>query len=288
VAGTTDPSSSADWTIHDIDTVTLTACEDKCRIGEVCRSSDNSCVAPDATNTCTGCTSQERCIGGSCTPIDLLPPFRDLPKARGLWPAVRALTDGTVMIAYYDRVSHALQVNVTDPSNGAQVRSTAIDGIGAGTQDDAGLYPSLYITPGGEIHLAYMNASQRSLMYRTIDISLTTQLVEEIDSGLDTGVTPSGSLIGADPALVVDTNGTVRVAFQDATLGLLRYATRNGPDDWTVVTLRGDEEPYEGSFGFYTDQTLDRARANPKVSTYRFFLSATPEPLNGLEVVTPP
>ena len=79
---------------------------------------------------------------------------------------------------------------------------------------------------------------------------------------------------------------TVRVAYQDGETGALRYARRTGADDWNVITLRGDEMPSTGSYGFYTDQTLDPALANPLISTFRYLLQGPPG--NGLEIISPP
>jgi hypothetical protein len=47
--------------------------------------------------------------------------------------------------------------------------------------------------------------------------------------------------------------------------------------------------PYQGSFGFYTDQTLAPDHMTAVVSTYRYFLNGPMMmPDNGLQLVSPP
>jgi hypothetical protein len=293
-ANSAAPTDASAWTKRTIDAIDLSAfpCEDRCNTGEVCRASDEQCVTPDPVpNVCGAtCMSDQRCIGGQCQMIRPLEAFRDLPRARGLWPSLQNMPDGGVLIAYYDRVDTNLKIariEGADLENG-NLTTTAIDGTGVqGSIDDAGWYPSLFITPGGEIHLAYMNATKQMLVYRNLDENLATLVYEEVDRGLEMGDGPDGVLIGADSALVVDRNGVVRVAYQDATHGDLKYAMRTG-GMWDVLTLAGTENPYAGSFGFYTDQTLDQNRERPLVSTYRYFLSGPNGPLNGVQLFSAP
>jgi hypothetical protein len=133
-----------------------------------------------------------------------------------------------------------------------------------------------------------MNATRQSVWYRNLDANNFVSLIgEEIETGLNMGGGPDGVLIGADSAMVVDSFGEVRVAYQDATRGDLRYARRQG-GNWTIFTLAGDEDPYRGSFGFYADQALAPDRASSMVSSYRYFLSAPGGPDNGVVVFSPP
>lgn len=295
VASTQEPSGPGDWAFRDLETVDLSGfgCADRCNVDEVCLQATQACVVPDPAGTCNpSCGSGTRCIGGTCQNISSLPPFRDLPTASGLWPAMAQMPDSGVMIAFYDRMTGQLKmarIAGADLLGGALTVRT-IDGNGApnGSMDDAGLFPSLYVTPGGEIHVTYMNATQQAVWYRNLDEQLNTLIAEEIESGLDMGGGPDGTLIGADSAVVVDADGVVRVAYQDATRGDLRYARRDASASWTIFTLAGDENPYQGSFGFYADHVLDSDRRAPMVSSYRYFLSAPTGPDNGVEVFSPP
>lgn len=285
------PSAPTDWTIRELETLSLLpyGCSEQCRVGEVCRAADLRCVRPDDPPRCApACAGDERCVAGRCALIDPLPAFRDVPLARGLWPSLAVLPDGGLLVAYYDRLSLSLtlaHVAGPDPAVGAVTRRT-LEGDGVDNTDDTGLYPSLFVTPGGEIHLAYVNATRRRLMYKNLDANLNAVSTEIVEDGLDPMFGPEGHYIGADPALAVDTLGQVRVAYQDGTTGELRYARRQPGGGWVRATLRGAEAPYEGTFGFYTDQIV---RPEPLISTYRYFLAGpNMMPANGVVVVTPP
>jgi len=291
ISSTLTPTRDSDWQIRTIESQSLAAygCEEQCNPGEVCRASDLQCHTPDPSGCPSGCGAGERCIANRCSLIDPLPPFRTLPLARGLWPSVQMLPDRTILVAYHDRIERNLKVARIagpNPSTGA-ISVQTVDGRGAGTMDDVGHYPSLFVTPGGEIHLAYMNATRRSVQYRNLGAGLTTVVNERVESGLGSATVPGGDLVGADPAVVVDASGTVRIAYQNATTGELRYARRMGTDSWTIVTLKGKEMPYSGSYGFYTDQAVDSMRGAPMVSTYRYWLLEDGNN-NGLELITPP
>lgn len=288
VASTNQPSQSSDWTTRDLLETDLSGlgCADRCRDGEVCRNSDDRCFAPNPSACPNNCPSGNACIEDRCQPVRTAAPFRDLPKVSGLWPSAGALSDGTVYIAFFDNVDQSLsilRIAGPNPLTGAVDVTGMTDPL-----EDSGRFPDLYVLPGGEIHLAYYNDTQRSLEYRQLDANLNIAASERVATGLDSGVVPGGSFVGTDPAMVVDSVGAVRIAFQDSTLGLLRYARRTGPNTWAIRTLRGDEATNEGSFGFYSDQVLDSNRENPTVSTYRYWLSALPDPQNGVEILTPP
>ncbi|MCK6550858.1 hypothetical protein L6R52_33785 [Myxococcota bacterium] len=294
-SATTTPSAQSSWELRDLLAVDLRnlGCEDRCNADEVCRASDQACVVPDPAPTTCGasCASGERCIGGACVAVEPPPAFRDLPYARGLFTSLAAMPDGGILVAFYDRIDENLKVaRILGPNlRGAPVSLTELDGNGVlGSSDDAGLFPSLFVTPAGEIHLSYLNATRQALYYRNLDDTLATVIVEEVESGLGGSSGPDGTLVGADSALVVDRFGAVRIAYQDATNGDLRYARRMGPSSWTLLTLAGDEATYRGSFGFYVDQTLDGTRQSPIVSSYRYFLSAPGGAENGLETFSAP
>ncbi len=291
-SATTAPSAPANWQTRDIEVLDLSSfgCIDRCEAGEACRALDEACIQPDFTCGQTNCASDERCFQGSCVVIDPLPPFRDLPTARGLWPSLSITSNGSAIIAYHDRFEGNLKIATIegpDLRNGA-IEIHAIDGNGVnGSSDISGLFPSLFVSPAGEIHISYMNQTRSSLIYRSFDDNFNSTIVEVVEEGLGMGGGPDGILIGADSALVVDRTGVARIAYQDATNGELRYARRQG-STWNVLTLAGNETPYRGSFGFYNDQVLDESRENPVVSTYRYFLSAEGGADNGIEVFDGP
>ncbi len=284
------PTAQTDWTLRDIDAVSLLpyGCAEQCRVGEECRADTLTCATVDPQPCRPACVSDERCFSNRCVPIEPLPAFRDVPVARGLWPSLAILRDGSALIAYYDRVNQALKLaHVAGPNLAAgAIALRTVEGDGVDNSDDTGLYPSLFVTPAGEIHLAYVNASRRRLMYRNLDASFATVTTEVVEDGLDPMFGADGHEIGADPAVVVDALGQVRIAYQDGTTGELRYARRQPGGGWIRATLRGAEMPYEGTFGFYTDQLV---QPEPLVSTYRYFLSGpNMTPANGIVLITPP
>lgn len=291
-SSTTAPSAPANWQTRDISTLDLSnlGCIDRCEPGEACRALDEACVKPDFSCGQTVCANDERCVTGSCVVIDPLPPFRDLPNARGLWPSLAITADGSAIIAFHDRFEGNLKIATIagpDLRTGA-IQIHAIDGNGInGSSDISGLFPSLFVSPAGEVHVSYMNQTRSSLIYRSFDDNFNSTIVEIVEEGLSMGGGPDGVLIGADSALVVDRTGIARIAYQDATNGELRYARRQGAT-WSILTLAGAEATYRGSFGFYNDQCLDESRENPVISTYRYFLSAENGPLNGVEVFDGP
>lgn len=293
VTSTSSPTSSADWVVRDIETLSLVpyGCDEQCRQNEVCRSSDLRCLVPDPPRACpTACGSGESCLMGHCSLIEPARAFRDVPLARGVWPSLQRMPDGGVLIAYHDRVDKNLKlarVAGPNPAGGA-ITLTVIDGDGAGSTDEVGLFPALVVTAGGEIHLAYQNATRHQLIYRSLDANLRTISQEVVEDGLDVMNGPDGHFVGADPAMIIDANGVVRIAYQDGSTGALRYARRMAGGNWVKSTLRGDEMPYAGSFGFYTDQIPTTDRMGGIISTYRFFLSAPNAPMNGVEMVSPP
>lgn len=296
VAQNPSPGAVGDWRFRDLVVTDLSSygCAERCNLDEVCLDSNGTCVVPSPAADCSpACMGREACIQGTCQRTRSLPPYRDLPVARGLWPEVRALPNGNLLVAYYDRVDrnlHLLRVAGPDPITGA-ITDVILEGPGApvASTDDTGLYPSLFVTPGGEVHLTYQNATRQALVYRSINpATLQTLAVEDVEVGVGMGMGPDGLLLGADSALVVDGQGAIRVAYQDATNGDLRYARRDGINTWVRLTLAGDEMPYAGSFGFYSDQCLSPDRSEVVVSTYRYFLSGPSGPRNGVAVFSPP
>jgi hypothetical protein len=292
VATTPTPTQASDWRFRDLDSLNLVpyGCREACRLDEVCRASDLRCVVP--TNDCNPrCGSGQACVSARCVNVDDPPAFRDVPVARGLWPALAILPSGDAIVVYHDRVDRNLKlVRVTGPDlTTGPIETRVLAGAGADSSDETGLFPSLYVTPSGaELHVAFMNATRRSLVYLNLDATLRVITREVVDDGLDPAQGPDGLLLGADPAVVVDANGVVRVAYQDATSGDLRWARRLPGGTWEKSVLRGDAMPYSGSYGFYTDQVLLPDRTTSIISTYKYFLSAPGGALNGIELVEPP
>ncbi|MEO1512900.1 MAG: hypothetical protein AAFU70_12580 [Planctomycetota bacterium] len=289
-ASTPDPRQATDWVRIDLDAYGLSAsaCGERCNRDEVCRAADQVCVPVD--DTCGRCPRDEACVSGACVAVEPAPVVRSSPRARGLWPSLAITRSGDALVAYRDAVDQNLRlVRISGPDiTTGTIQRRVLEGAGGLLPtDDTGFFASLFVTPGDEIHLAYMNATRRALRYVLLDDDLQVVLTEEVDRGVVTPDDPDGLLIGADASLVVlgPPTSAVSIAYQDATQGDLRYATRRGANSWQIRVLAGNEAPYAGSFGFYADQTIDPSRRRAIVSTYRFFLGGGPD--NGIAVFDP-
>lgn len=295
VARVPAPAGPNDWGLRDLEVRSLagTPCAERCNVDEVCVRNGDVCVVPDPDSACSPrCGSGEACVAGACARTRSLPAFMDLPRAPGLWPSLALVPGGGALIAFHDRLQTNLRIGRiqgADLLQGTWMAQT-LEGRGApnGGDDETGLFPTLFVQGADEIHLAYVNATRQTLRYRLLSANLVSVLVEDVEVGLGAGSGPDGELVGADAALVVDANGQVRIAYQNATLGDLRYARRTGADQWSTVTLAGDEMPYAGSFGFYCDQALDASGRASRISTYRYFLSASGGADNGVSVFDAP
>jgi hypothetical protein len=289
VSNSLAPQDASSWTIRVVDEISLNpyGCEVRCNQGEVCRASDHTCFVPSPASLCAGgCpNSNEACFEGACVATDPIDPVTALPKASGLWPSMDLKSDGTAMIAYYNSIQGTLKLaEAAGPNPGVgAITNTVLDGT---MTDDVGRFPSLFVSNTQETHISYMNQSAQSLMYKKLDSMGTSLLTETVQRGDQQSTVPGGDFVGADTALVVDSMGMARIAYQNGTTGTLRYARRFSDGSWNLITLRGGEDPYEGSFGFYVDQVLTQGANAPLVSSYRYWLS---KPLsNGLVVVAAP
>jgi len=290
VSNSLSPQSSSAWTIRNLDDRSLTpyGCEVRCNPSEVCRASDHVCLTPSPANTCPdGCPdANEACYQGMCIGVDTIEPVSDLPKASGLWPSLDLKSDGTALVAYYDSINGELKMaEIAGPNPGVGVANTPWV-VHTSAAADLGRFPSLFVSSAQEVHLSYLDQTRRAVVYRKLDSLHSTLVTEIVEEGLNQGISPSGDWLGADTALVVDATGIVRIAYQNGTSGALRYARRMSSGNWNLVTLKGEEDPYEGSYGFYVDQVLTQGGTAPLVSSYRYWLA---EPMgNGVVVVAAP
>jgi hypothetical protein len=283
------PTSASAWSIRVLDEISLNpfGCDVRCNLGELCRASDHICFTPSPSSACSGgCPNpDEACFQGQCVATSPIDPVSTIPKAAGLWPSIDLKSDGSALVAYYDSINGRLKMAaITGPNPG--VGAVSLDIVHTSTAADLGRFPSLFVSSAQEVHLSYLNQTRQSLIYRKLDSLHATLLSETVENGLALGSGPSGEWVGADTALVVDATGVVRIAYQNGTTGALRYARRMANGNWNLTTLKGEEEPYEGSYGFYVDQVLTQGGTVALVSSYRYWLSQSMG--NGLIVTTAP
>jgi hypothetical protein len=154
-----------------------------------------------------------------------------------------APTSGTsngVGIVVYDRIHGALvqlaklsgtwTETVLDSETGARAPNPGPDGgITPAETGDVGVGASLFITPGGNWHVSYVNGTTEALQYLEVPGGTGQPAAPEI---VDNGYTLSGTaytdglhIVGDDSSIQVDVSGNVTISFQDATAGVLLVAT---------------------------------------------------------------
>ena len=285
IAANVSPERSEDWTLRTIEETNLTrfGCDVRCDADEVCRAADRVCFVPSDSSVCENrCGSNEACLNGLCVITETIEPVTDIPTAVGLWPAAGLLSDGTMKIAYYDSILGQLKLAAFEDPD-LLTANISTEALANTTDQDEGRFPSLFVGADDSTHISYMNQSQRSVRYLRLDAAGNTLASEEVSRVVSSSITPGGDLLGGDTSIVVDQAGTIRIAFQNGSTGELQYARLPLSGDWSIITLRGNEDPYQGTFGFYTDQVLVETTGSPLISTYRYWLS---KPLSNGIVLT--
>ncbi len=157
---------------------------------------------------------------------------------------------GILHIAYYDVANADLKYAY---KTGAIWVIETVDEAG-----DVGQGASLALDAEGRPHIAYVDATSRGdLKYaRRVDAAWSTEIV---DSGCST------CFVGDDPALAIDSQDTVHIAYFDRTNADLRYA-RGTAGAWTIETAADLED-----MGRYASLALD-AQGAPRIAYYDFSL----------------
>lgn len=252
------PLMASDWSTQVVDSAPKPAlvCGGGCGRDEACvdLGMGPACVA--TTTGCAMCASGDACVADAmmmpvCEARIPTIPVDDLVDGTGLFASLAVATDGTLAIAYYDRLAGDLRYAVSDVSGTTWTLRT-LDGNDTMTPTDVGQHVSLAFGPNGARGVAYVDATRDDLVYLDL-VSMTREVVDD-------GVTPPNlRLVGADASLVFDDAGAPAIAYQDPTNIDLLYARRLGaPPMWSLEVLRGG--PPAGSMrgsasGFYVDQS---------------------------------
>jgi hypothetical protein len=172
-----------------------------------------------------------------------------IPMGVGLFVNADRLHDDSPAVAYYDRINGDLKVGTF--SAGAWT-TVALDGGGPdGT--DVGWYPGLAVDADDTLHVTYVDATNDNLMYiNTADRAMQVvddgyRLVGQNDDGLPK---PEFHFVGDDSSVVLG-DTTPYIAYQDATSHELLLAHRDTQGNWQHETLKGNEDPFVGGYGFY-------------------------------------
>ena len=221
-----------------------------CSGGTVCVESTGQCTAK-GTGCAAACASGQECISdNSCQKIITTDKLDAYPMATGLYIATASLPDGSMGIAYYDRIAGSL--DIAQKKGGAWASKT-IDGGNPDVPSDVGIGASLFIDGAGDWHLAYVDGYTEGVKYARVSGEVVK--TEAFDDGLHVGgvAFPDGQhIVGDDSSITVDGSGTVHITYQDATNGKLRYATGTpnaSGHDWKVKVV---DAPNFG--GFFSHQ----------------------------------
>ncbi|MBN2723163.1 MAG: hypothetical protein JXR95_03735 [Deltaproteobacteria bacterium] len=195
----------------------------------------------------------------------------DWPQGTGLFVSHTRFDDGRVAISWYDQYEETLKFSYQEVSGGDFVEPMVVT-----ANDDTvlprGLFASHAIDDDDQnmVHFVYQDSMQKSLYFASLNLSTSEVQEELIDDGFreDDGDNNSGlpmpvqHYFGADAA-IESAGSKVFLIWQDATnqelyIGVYDFS-ENDPI-WDISILRGGEEPYEGSFGFYIDTELKGPR----------------------------
>ena len=246
------PAGPADWTIEEVAVNDQTPCRAHlCPTGEKCVAETLQC-AP-TTNGCNPkCSSGTACIADSCETILDGTKLDAYPAAIGNYVAIAAAADGTIGVVYYDAIAGSLMQAHKDTSGWV----TAVLDSG-----NVGPGASLAIDSAGNWHVSYVDLANRVLKYLQVHGGEQVLGSEVVDDGNGIGGTPFGDgkhVVGDDSHLTLSSSGDVRIAYQDATDGSLRFAvgvaSSGAARTWTVQRL---EQPEFA--GFFPQQVVTSA-----------------------------
>lgn len=300
VATLADPMSVSDFVHHTPVAVDLTAfpCEDGCPDGEVCQDAvdpavDFCVVEDDEANCPTQCGDGFACVAAACVPVVADPLVRMTPAGVGLFSKIGVRPNGSLFILAYDSVERDLVVvrpaanaDLTQP--GALFVPKTIDGQNG---LDIGTHIALTVASDGTSHMAYVDNSQRAIIYAQYSPSATVEHRQVVHGGLFPG--PRGAVdnhLLEDPAIALDNSGARVIAFQDATShALWRCSAAAGETFNNCTWLLGGESGsyYRGSFGFSTNAAFNDS-GTAILSSYRFWPVLDAAYDNGITLVDYP
>jgi len=262
------PRSHTDWDISVIDTTAI-SCAGRCGVGTACVVKDMLGTMPNtnpAQSTCLtlslapcmpGCSASQACIQNVCKTavVDTSP--ATLPAGTGLFAKLLRSPGGALTAIFYDHSLGQLKV-ATDTGDG-KLSPVVIDGKTAG--QDVGQFASGSYATDGTLHLAYADAVNGALLYRSISSSGSSSQAEVVDNGIRAdGLHPVGASASISAA-----SGSVSILYQDQGASDLVLAEKSG--SWTQTPIRAGADGAGFSSHlvdangarYYTSWILDRA-----------------------------
>jgi MYXO-CTERM domain-containing protein len=246
------PTAPTDWTITEVASAPMPCRAAFCASGTTCLES-GQCVTP--TSDCgDACGSGDVCFNGSCTASVPSGYVEDLPPAYGLYTSLAVDPTGGLGLVWYDRTTG----NIFGASNTGAGWTPPfwIDGYLSDDEfiGDCGQGADLFIDEGGLWHVSYIDGTEETLRYSTVNDGVV-QSSEIVDDGSTDGMTrhtDGRHIVGDDSSIVVATGGALRIAYQDATAQHAVVAVRGGGGGQFLIT----HFDTVGSTGYWIDQEL--------------------------------
>jgi hypothetical protein len=255
-ATSTTPSGPNDWNFEPVAVDPQTPCRDHlCTGTQKCFAESRQCAV--RTNDCEPkCASGTGCLNGTCLPLLDGTKIDAYPDAIGGYISFARGAGGELGIVYYDRIRGNLMQ--ARPDQGGWVTALLDGQTGTPPVDtgDVGVGASLAIDDSGDWHVAYVDGFDETLKYLhwSQDVVKSIQVVDD-GAGTDEGPFTDGRhIVGDDAHITVSAAGDVRIAYQDATAGTLRWAVgvpSSTGRDWSRKVLAQD-----GFGGFFPQQIV--------------------------------
>jgi MYXO-CTERM domain-containing protein len=278
VATGSGADTNATWSIEEVSVDNATPCQDY-------NCGSDSCVI--ITGVCqeevTGCPDDcgDEChtVAGqpSCEPVRSASSSVTYPDAHGLYISTALRPDGSIGIAFYDRIKGNLMVARAE--NGSWT-TVIVDGESGGEDNgDKGVGTSLAIDGNDVFHISYVDGLNEAVNYVAVAGGVTPAPPEMVDTGL--GAADGQHVVGDDSNIYVTQGGEIHIAYQDASDGQLRFAVgagTTGANNWNVRAV--DQEGFAGWFA-------QQIEVNGGVQVLNWWRVASPAAEGNVRLITP-
>ncbi len=173
----------------------------------------------------------------------------DVPNVLGAFVATARRASGAPVVVYYDRPNGRVKMAELDPAAGA-FKSPVVAAAKAGA--DWGWYPSVAIGSDDSVHLAFVDATKRALLYTKVPG--TPEIVDDgfrEDGTLASGLArPVFHRVGDNATLLVRGAAVAAIVYADSTSHELMLASKS-TTTWARTSVAGNARPFAGAYGFF-------------------------------------
>ncbi|MBN1944239.1 MAG: hypothetical protein JW797_01130 [Bradymonadales bacterium] len=250
-----DASLPTAWEVETVDSILLREpCGGPCTGTRQCHQETNRCERVLSGSNCVpACGGDQTCFEGEtsnqCGTVVPQPTIFSIHGGRGLFVDSARFSDDQVGVVYYDHDRGDLHYNASAGNTFVGSLSQLLDEEG-----DVGWYPSITIDSEDGVHITYTDMTNWDLKYFRIG-SAGPEVVDTGIRGIESEV--EGVLVGYDSSLLLRTDGSLQVAYMDATYHDVMIIRRPSGSGWQApMTILGNEDPYVGAVGFYLNQLL--------------------------------